>query len=53
MKLLEWSDAEKAKKIEVLEKKYQGVLDLNYEEYVEAQQEVWLSAVRPMRCGMR
>jgi hypothetical protein len=39
-KLLEWSDAEKAKKIEVLEKKYQDVLALNRKEYKEAQQEV-------------
>jgi hypothetical protein len=37
---LERSGAEKAKEIEVLEKKYQDVLDLNYEEHVEAQQEV-------------
>ena len=47
VKFLEWSDAEKAKKIEVLEKekeelekKYQDVLDLNGKEYDEAQQEV-------------
>ena len=47
VKLLERSNAEKAKKIEVLEKenevlekKYQDVLDLNSKEYVEAQQEV-------------
>jgi hypothetical protein len=47
VKLLEWSDAAKAKKIEVLEKenevlknKYQDVLDLNSKEYVEAQQQV-------------
>jgi hypothetical protein len=40
VKLLEWSDAEKAKKIEVLEKEYQDVLDLNRREYEEAQQEV-------------
>jgi hypothetical protein len=40
VKLLEWSDAEKAKKIKVLEKKYQDVLDLNSKEYDEAQQEV-------------
>ena len=47
VKLLEWSDARQVKKIEVLEKenevlkkKYQGVLDLNMKEYVEAQQEV-------------
>jgi hypothetical protein len=40
VKLLEWSDAAKAKKIEVLEKKYQDVLDLNSKEYDEAQQEV-------------
>jgi hypothetical protein len=45
--LLERSNAEKAKKIEVLEKKnevlenkYEGVLDLNRKEYEEAQQEV-------------
>ena len=43
----ERSNAEKAKKIEVLEKenevlekKYQDVLDLNSNEYVEAQQQV-------------
>jgi hypothetical protein len=47
VKFLEWSDAEKAKKIEVLEKekeelekKYHDVLDLNTREYEEAQQEV-------------
>jgi hypothetical protein len=40
VKLLEWSDAEKAKQIEVLEKKCQDVLDLNRKEYEEAQQEV-------------
>ena len=40
VKLLEWSDAAKAKKIEVLEKKYQDVLDLNSKEYDEAHQEV-------------
>jgi hypothetical protein len=46
-KLLERSNAEKAKKIEVLEKKnevlekkYEGVFDLNRKEYEEAQQEV-------------
>ena len=45
--MLEWGDARQVKKIEVLEKenevlkkKYQGVLDLNSKEYVEAQQEV-------------
>jgi hypothetical protein len=45
--LLERSNAEKAKKIEVLEKenevlekKYEGVLDLNSKECDEAQQEV-------------
>jgi hypothetical protein len=45
--LLEWSDAAKAKKIEVLEKenevlkkKYQDVLDLSSKEHVEAQQQV-------------
>jgi hypothetical protein len=30
--LLEWADAEKAKRTEVLEKKCQDVLDLNYTE---------------------
>ena len=40
MEYLEWADAEKTKKIEVLEKKYQDVLDLNRKEYEEAQQEV-------------
>jgi hypothetical protein len=40
MEYLEWADAEKTKKIEVLKKKYQDVLDLNTKEYVEAQQEV-------------
>jgi hypothetical protein len=40
MKYLEWSDTEKAKRIEVLEKKYEDVLDLNIKEYEEAQQEV-------------
>ena len=47
VKQLEWSDARQVKKIEALEKenevlkkKYQGVLDLNSEEYEEAQQEV-------------
>ena len=47
VKLLEWSDAAKAKKIEVLEKenevlkkKYQDMLDLNGKEHDEAQQEV-------------
>ena len=39
-KYLEWADAEKTKRIEVLEKKYQDVLDLNSKEYDEAQQEV-------------
>ena len=37
MEYLEWADAEKTKKIEVLEKKYQDVLDLNGKEYDEAQ----------------
>jgi hypothetical protein len=40
VKLLEWSDAEKAKRTEVLETKYQDVLDLCHEDHVEAQQEV-------------
>ena len=40
MEYLEWADAEKTKRIEVLEKKYQDVLDLNSKEYDEAQQEV-------------
>ena len=40
MEYLEWADAEKTKKIEVLKKKYQDVLDLNTKEYEEAQQEV-------------
>jgi hypothetical protein len=40
MEYLEWADAEKTKRIEVLEKKYQDVLDLNCKEYHEAQQEV-------------
>jgi hypothetical protein len=39
-KWLEWSDSEKAKKIKVLEKKYQDVLYLNSKECDEAQQEV-------------
>jgi hypothetical protein len=38
--LLERGDAEKAKEIKVLEKKYQDVLDLNRKEYDAAQQEV-------------
>jgi len=40
MKYLEWAESEKTKRIEVLEKKYQDVLDLNGKEYDEAQQEV-------------
>jgi hypothetical protein len=40
MEYLEWADAEKTKRTEVLEKKYQDVLDLNSKEYVEAQQQV-------------
>jgi hypothetical protein len=40
MEYLEWADAEKTRRIEVLEKKYQDVLDLNSKEYVEAQQQV-------------
>ena len=40
MEYLEWADAEKTKKIEVLKKKYQDVLDLNIKEYEEAQQKV-------------
>ena len=39
-KYLEWAESEKKKRIEVLEKKYQDVLDLNSKEYEEAQQEV-------------
>ena len=39
-KYLEWAESEKKKRIEVLEKKYQDVLDLNGKEYDEAQQEV-------------
>ena len=39
-KYLEWVESEKTKRIEVLEKKYQDVLDLNSKEYDEAQQEV-------------
>jgi hypothetical protein len=38
MEYLEWADAEKTKRIEVLENRYQDVLDLNSKEYVEAQQ---------------
>ena len=34
------TETEKAKKIKILEKKYQDVLDLNSKEYDEAQQEV-------------
>ena len=37
MKYLEWAESEKTKRIEVLEKKYQDVLDLNSKEYDEAQ----------------
>jgi hypothetical protein len=37
---LEWADAEKTKGINELEKKYQGMLDLNKKEYAEAQKEV-------------
>jgi hypothetical protein len=48
--LLEWSDAEKAKKIEVLEKKYQDVLDLNRKEYEEAQQEVRENLDAHLKC---
>ena len=47
VKLLEWGDAAKAKKIEVLEKenevlekKYEGVFDLNSKEYDKVQQKV-------------
>jgi hypothetical protein len=40
MEYLEWADAEKTKRIEVLEKENQELLDLNIKEYVEAQQEV-------------
>jgi hypothetical protein len=40
MEYLEWADAEKKKRTEVLETKYQDVLDLNIKEYEEAQQEV-------------
>jgi hypothetical protein len=38
MEYLEWADAEKTKRTEVLENKYQDVLDLNRKEYEEAQQ---------------
>ena len=37
---VEWRDAEKTKRIKVLEQEYQDVLDLNKKEYAEAQQEV-------------
>jgi hypothetical protein len=40
MEYLEWADAEKTKGIEMLEKKYEDVLDLNSKEYDEAHQEV-------------
>jgi hypothetical protein len=40
MKYLEWAESERKKRIEVLEKKYQDVLDLYCKEYDEAQQEV-------------
>jgi hypothetical protein len=36
-KYLEWAESEKKKRIEVLEKKYQDVWDLNGKEYDEAQ----------------
>jgi hypothetical protein len=40
MKYLEWADAEKTKRTEVLKKENQELLDLNMKEYVEAQQQV-------------
>jgi hypothetical protein len=40
MEYLEWADAEKTKRIEVVEEKHQDVLDLRHKDYAEAQQGV-------------
>ena len=40
MEYLEWADAEKTKRIEVLEKKYQDVFEKNSKEYDKAEQKV-------------
>jgi hypothetical protein len=46
MEYLEWADAEKTKRIEVLEKKYQDVLDLKSVRSTTRPSKKWMSTRR-------